>query len=160
MRTEEELEKAISMYSDMVKRICFVYLKNYEDTEDVFQEVFLKYVLFPDPFQSESHEKAWLIRVTINQCKDMLKNFFRKKVVYLEEVKEYVKEEVQEDSEVLEAVLSLPKKYKIVVYLYYYEGYSAVEIAKLLRKNENTIYSNLSRGRAELKKLLGGAFIE
>lgn len=78
----------------------------------------------------------------------------------MEEVREYVKEEIEGNSEVLEAVLALPEKYKIVIYLFYYEGYSAVEIAKLLHKNVNTVYSNISRGRTELKKMLGGDFIE
>lgn len=160
MRTEEELKIAIDLYSDMVKRICFVYMKNYADTEDIFQEVFLKYILFSGSFQSKEHEKSWMIRVTTNQCKDLLKSFFKKRVIGLEDMKEYIQEELADTSEVLEAVMSLKGHYRIVIYLFYYEGYSAVEIAKILKKNENTIYSILSRGRNQLKNILGGEFNE
>ena len=160
MRAEEELKETMDLYSDMVKRICFVYMKNDADTEDIFQEVFLKYVLFSGTFQSDEHVKSWLIRVTINQCKDVLKSFFKKRVISFEDVKDYIEEETRDNSEVLEAVLSLPDKYKIVIYLFYYEGYSALEIAKIMNKNENTVYSILSRGRAQLKKILGGELDE
>ena len=76
MRSEEEANRAIEQYSDTVRRICFLHLKNEADTEDIFQTVFLKYVLSSAEFQSPEHEKAWLIRVTINACRDLLKSFF------------------------------------------------------------------------------------
>ena len=72
MRQESDVEQTIGQYADMVKHICFVYMKNESDTEDVFQDVFLKYALFSEPFDSEEHKKAWLIRVTVNRCKDLL----------------------------------------------------------------------------------------
>ena len=74
MRSEEEACRAIDRYADTVRRICMVHLKNYSDTEDIFQTVFLKYVLHTAPFDSPEHEKAWIIRVTINACKDFLKS--------------------------------------------------------------------------------------
>ena len=74
MRSEEEACRAIDQYADTVRRICMVHLKNYSDTEDIFQTVFLKYVLHTAPFDSPEHEKAWIIRVTINACKDSLKS--------------------------------------------------------------------------------------
>ena len=77
MRTETEVSAAIDSYSDMVLRLCGVYLKNDADAEDIFQTVFLKYALHDRPFESAEHEKAWLIRVTVNACKDLLKSFFR-----------------------------------------------------------------------------------
>lgn len=76
MRSEEEANRAIGRYADTVRRICMVHLKNESDTEDIFQTVFLKYVLHSAPFESEEHEKAWIIRVTINACKDLMKSFF------------------------------------------------------------------------------------
>ena len=82
MRSEEEVIRAIRQYSDTVKRICLVHLKNSTDTEDVFQDVFLKYALCSAAFESPEHEKAWLIRVTMNACKDFLKRFFRNRTMY------------------------------------------------------------------------------
>ena len=81
MRSEEDASRAIDQYADTVRRICMVHLKNYDDTEDIFQTVFLKYVLHSAPFDSEEHEKAWIIRVTIKYCKDCRKIFFRRSPV-------------------------------------------------------------------------------
>ena len=76
MRSEGEVNRAVEKYADTVRRICIVHLKNNADTEDIFQTVFLKYVLSSVSFENEEHEKAWFIRVTVNACKDLLKNFF------------------------------------------------------------------------------------
>ena len=156
MRSEQEVNQAIDLYADTVKRICVLHLKNSSDTEDIFQEVFLKYALSSILFESKEHEKAWMIRVTINQCKDFMKSIFRRKTISLEEVVSLSDEQKEDDREVLEAVLTLAQKYKDVVYLYYYEGYSAVEIGEMLGKNVNTIYTLLARSREKLKEKLGG----
>ncbi len=156
MRSEAEVNHAVEEYADMVQRICFYHLKNQADTEDVFQNVFLKYMTYDQPFKDSEHEKAWLLRVAINACKDYLKTFFRRNTVSLESLGE-MEEQITEDyREVLEAVLSLPVKYKDAVYLHYYEGYTASEIGKILGKKENSVYSLLSRGRGILKEKLGG----
>ncbi|MDO4602487.1 MAG: sigma-70 family RNA polymerase sigma factor, partial [Eubacteriales bacterium] len=126
------------------------------DTQDIFQNVFLKYALSSVAFEGEEHEKAWLIRVATNACKDLLRDFFRKNTVPLERISEYGEEEKTENWEVLEAVLSLPSKYKNVVYLHYYEGYTAGEISKILGKNVNTVYTYLNRARKLLAEKLGG----
>lgn len=160
MRQESDVEQTIGQYADMVKHICFVYMKNESDTEDVFQDVFLKYALFSEPFQSEEHKKAWLIRVTVNRCKDLLRSFFRTHTCSLEEAMSMADDRDPDLSHVLEAVLKLPHKYRIILYLHYYEGYSAVEIAGLLHKKVNTIYTHLSRAKAELKNMLGGDDVE
>lgn len=160
MKDEQKIKAALEEYADMIRRICFLYLKNYHDVEDVFQDVFLKYALRDEPFESHSHEKAWLIRVATNSCKDMLKSFFRRKVTSIEDLTiepSYVSEE---SKDVLHAVIQLPEKYRIVIYMFYYEGYSAVEIAKMLGKKENTIYTWLSRARTQLKSSLGGDSLE
>ena len=159
MKSEQEVNHAIDKYADMIQRICLYRLKNKEDTEDVFQNVFLKYMLYEGQFENEEHEKSWLIRVTLNACKDFFKIFLRKKTVPLEVLAEavYISKEY---SEVLEAVLSLPEKYKDVIYLHYYEGYSAYEIGTILKKKENTVYSLLSRGRGILREILGGEQFE
>ena len=144
---------AVERYADTVKRLCMVHLKNTADTEDIFQTVFLKYALSSAEFESREHEKAWFIRVTINACKDLLKSFFRSRTVSLEELPA----EMGEDKRyVLEAVLSLPDKYREVVYLHYYEDYSAPEIGRILGRNVNTVYTLLNRARQQLREKLGG----
>ena len=155
MRSEADAGRTIQRYADTVRRICMVHLKNEADTEDIFQTVFLKYVLHTAPFASEEHEKAWLIRVTINACRDLLKDFFRARTVPLEEWREAA-EQAPEAREVLEAVLALPAKYRDVVYLHYYEGYTAVEISGLLGKKVNTVYTLLTRAKQKLKESLEG----
>lgn len=156
MRSEAEANRAIELYADTVRRICMVHLKSYADTEDIFQTVFLKYILSSAVFENEEHEKAWFIRVTINACKDLLKSFFRNHTAPLDEVIPADTDADDDHREVLEAVLALPAKYRDVVYLHYYEGYSAVEIGQLLNKNVNTIYTHLNRAKGLLRETLGG----
>lgn len=156
MRSEDEANRALALYADTVRRICLMHLKSMADTEDVFQEVFLKYVLHDLVFESGEHEKAWLIRVTINACRDVLKSFFRKNVTSLETLFDEPPDLQSHERELLEAVLALPETYRDVIYLHYYEGYTALEIASLLGKKENTVYTWLARGRTALKQALGG----
>lgn len=156
MRNEQEVNQAIDRYGDTVRRICILHLKNISDSEDIFQEVFLKYALRTVPFESQEHEKAWIIRVTINACKDLRKSFFRSRTLPLDTLLPLPAEPETSHRQVLEAVLSLPKQYKDVVYLQYYEGYSAVEIGNILHKNTNTVYTWLARARKMLQKKLGG----
>lgn len=147
---------AVERYADTVKRLCMVHLKNTADTEDIFQTVFLKYALSSAEFESREHEKAWFIRVTINACKDLLKSFFRSRTVSLEVLAELPAELDEDKRYVLEAVLSLPDKYREVVYLHYYEDYSAPEIGRILGKNVNSVYTLLNRARQMLREKLGG----
>ena len=156
MRTEAEVNSAMQRYSDMILRLCMVNLKNRADAEDIFQNVFLKYALSNTSFESEEHEKAWFIRVTINACRDLLKSFFRSRTVSMDELTEYAPEVTEEQYAVMEAVWSLPKQYREVIYLHYYEGYTAPEIAGILHRNANTVYTHLNRGRELLKDALGG----
>mgnify|MGYP002533121829 FL=1 len=156
MRSQQQANNAIEKYADTVRRICMVHLKNEADTEDIFQTVFLKYLLSSVVFENDEHEKAWLIRVTINACKDLLKSFFRSKTVSLEEVLEQPAAPNQEYHDVMKAVLSLPEKYRDAIYLYYYEGYSAAQTGKILHKNQNTVYTLLNRAKKQLRQTLGG----
>ena len=156
MRSEPEVNRAIAQYADLVFRLCMVYLKNHADAEDAFQTVFLKYTLSKQVFETEEHEKAWLIRVTSTTCRDLLRSFFRKHTVSLEEASMVQSQEAEDWQFVLEAIWSLPKDYREAVYLHYYEGYTAPEIAGILHKKTNTVYTHLSRARELLKDMLGG----
>ena len=156
MKSTEDLNRVMDAYADMIRRICFVHLKNKHDTEDVFQNVYMKYLLYEGTFESSEHEKAWFVRVTINACTDWLRYLSRRKWVPFEMIREEGEALDNMSAEVLEAVLELPEKYRNVIYLYYYEEYSAVEIAKILGKKENTIYTWLSRAKDILRKKLGG----
>lgn len=160
MRDEHEANRAVEQYTDMIRRICFLHLKNQSDTEDISQTVFLKYILYLGTFENAEHEKAWFIRVTVNACKDFLKSLWRHPAAPLDLLSEEAAAVSDDHHELLELVLALPPKYKDVIYLFYYEGYTAVEIANILGKNENTIYSLMSRGRTLLKEKLGGDGIE
>lgn len=155
MRSEQEVNRAVEQYADTVRRICLVHLKNYADTEDIFQTVFVKYLLHTAPFASPEHERAWIIRVTINACKDLLRSVFRRRTLSLEEVAEQPAP-ADEHRAVLQAVQALPAAYRDVVYLHYYEGYTAPEIAGILGKNVNTVYTRLTRARGLLHRTLGG----
>lgn len=156
MRNEQEVNGAIDRYANMVRRLCMIHLKNEADTEDIFQTVFLKYTLRSKPFESEEHEKAWILRVTINACKDLLKSFFRSRTEPMEKIMEWAAELPEDYQGVLEAVLSLPQNYREVVYLHYYEDYTAPQIGRILGKNVNTVYTLLSRAKQMLRVKLGG----
>lgn len=156
MRSEADITRAITQHGDMVRRLCLVYLKNNADAEDIFQNVFLKYALHTEPFVSGEQEKAWLIRVTRNACKDLCKSFFRSRTVSLDTLVTEPALLSADNRDVLEAVLALPAPYREVVYLHYYEGYTAPQIGQILGKNVNTVYTRMTRSKALLKKALGG----
>ena len=130
--------------------------ENKHDTEDVFQNVYMKYLLYEGSFEGSEHEKAWFVRVTINACTDWMRYLSRRKWVSLEAFGEESVVLDEQSKEILEVVLKLPEKYRNVIYLFYYEEYSAVEIAKILGKKENTIYTWLSRAKEILREKLGG----
>lgn len=153
--TNDVVIKALQKHSDMVRRICFMYLRNHTDVEDVFQEVFLKLLQSEIAFENDEHIKAWLCRVTINKCKDVCKSFFKKNICSIEDME--LSFEDKKENDVMAAILSLPSKYKDVIYLFYYEEYTVPQMAKLLRQKENSIYSNLHRARKLLRQKLGGS---
>jgi RNA polymerase sigma-70 factor (ECF subfamily) len=152
--TNDVVTKALEKYSDIVRRICFMYLKNEADAEDIFQDVFLKFLQHKDQFESEEHEKAWLCRVAINKCKDFHKSFFRKNVCSIDDME--IPTEDKTETGVLREVLSLPQKCRNVIYLYYFEDYPVSEVAKILGEKENTVHTHLRRAKAILKNKLRG----
>lgn len=146
----EQIDAVVEKYSDMIIRIAYQNLKNQSDAEDVAQEVFLK-LMREEEFEDEGHRKAWLIRVTINLCKDVNESAWNRKTEGLIETWETVD---REQLRVLDELWELPKDYRNVVYLYYYEELTIPEIAKILKRKENTISSWLTRARKKLKTIL------
>ena len=140
-KEQAEFTELLQKYSSMVLRIAFSNVKNLQDAQDIAQEVFISVLTKRPQFDSEEHEKAWLIRVTINRCKNHVKSFWNRHTEGL-------------------SVLALPQNYRNVIHLHYYEGYSINEIAELLHKKPATVGTWLARGRAALKKSLKGGFDE
>ena len=144
------IQEAVEKYSDMVIRIAFQNLKNMPDAEDVAQEVFIKLMKLP-AYNSNEHLKAWIIRVTINQCKDLKKSFWNRKTQALIDQDQLFTEE---QKGVMEELWKLPENYRNTVYLYYYEEYTIPEIANLLNKKVNTVSSWLRRAKIKLRDIL------
>lgn len=150
---EKEIETKIIKYSDMIYRLCVSILKNKDDSEDVYQDVIIKFCKKIDEFENEAHEKAWLIRVTINQCKNVIRTSWFKNRSELDENIAYFDKE--EDSVYYE-VSKLPTKYRAVIHLFYYEDYKISEICKILGQKESTVKSQLRRARHLLEKKIKG----
>ena len=147
------VQTAVDKYSKTVVKTAFSYLKNTADAEDVMQEVFLSLMQKQPEIKSEEHLKAWLLRVTINKCKNHLKSGWFKNNNPLMEDLPYLS---QEQNELLTAVLALDVKYRMPIHLFYYEGYSIKEIAEILDERVATIGTRLARGRIILKNEIGG----
>ncbi|MDD6189235.1 MAG: sigma-70 family RNA polymerase sigma factor [Clostridiales bacterium] len=137
-------------YRDMVYRIALNFHRNMQDAEDTMQEVLLKLYLRKEPFDSQLHARNWLIQVTLNQCRSVWRNPWRK--VSLEELSAAIPFTAPEESELFMCVMALPEKHRTAIYLFYYEELSVREIAELLHISETAVTSRLSRARKELKK--------
>ncbi len=159
LRTDEEIVNIYERHIKMLYRICFSYMKNAADAEDAVQNTFFQLIRTSPFFQNAEHEKAWLIRTASNLCKNELKR--RKKTAgSLEEHSDLAAAESARFPDVLRAVFELPDKYKTTVYLYYYEGYSCPEIAKILKKPQSTVRNYLHEARGLLRERLGEDFLE
>lgn len=151
--TDKYLEKMIEKYSNMIYRLALVRTKTKENSEDVYQEVFLRLARKMPNFESEEHEKAWLIRVTINCSKNLLNSKFLKNTT---ELKEEIVFETKERHDIYYAVQQLPLKYRTVIHLHYYENYKINEISRILGIKENTVKSHLARAKEKLKNAMEG----
>ena len=150
------ISSVVEKYSDMVFRTAYHALCDRHYAEDITQEVFLKLMrLLPD-FDSDEHEKAWLLKVTLNMCKTYNRKTYSHPTAELTE--NIVSRERFGQDPVTEAVMELPEKYRTVIYLHYFEGYKVAEIAEMLGKNPNTVSSLLMRARERLKNMLEGEF--
>jgi RNA polymerase sigma-70 factor (ECF subfamily) len=160
LRTENEIAEIYKRHVKTVYRVCYTYMKNPADTEDAVADTFVKMIKTAAAFESEEHEKAWLIRTATNVCKDFLKHWSRRN----EDIADYADtlkapNAAQPDS-LLETVCGLPDKYKTVIHFYYYEGYTSVQIAEILRKPQSTIRNYLHEARTLLRERLGENFDE
>lgn len=148
--TNEQFTCFVEAYIDTVFRVALNYLKNPAEAEDVTQNVFEKLLRCAKPFQNEDHVRNWLIRVSINECKHILRSPWRSHE-NLEDYARTLEFENSGRSELFMAVMALPRKYRMVIYLHYYEGYSTQEISEMLKITKNTVCSQLKRGRDLLK---------
>ena len=149
-RPADEIERIVREYGDMLFRVCFVMLRSESDAEDAVQDTMIKFMQKASAFDSGEHEKAWLIRVASNRCKDMLR--FRRRLAPLEaaELGEYIAD--PEDCGIVEALMSLPEKFRIVLTLYYVEEYSVRDIAGIIGRTESAVKMRLQKGRKLLEK--------
>ncbi len=153
MRTQQEILELYEKYYEMVWRICLVRFGNSHDAYDAAQETFVRLMNYGKSFHNEEHEKAWLIRTAVNYCKDVLKSSRRKNEICFESGEPIEAEAIAEGyTDVYEAMMDLPEQYRVVLYLYYYEGYSLKEIAAMLKTNASTLRSRF----AKVKELMKG----
>ncbi|MBQ9141834.1 MAG: sigma-70 family RNA polymerase sigma factor [Lachnospiraceae bacterium] len=147
---------AVERYGNTVYRVAYQYCGNRSDAEDIVQNVFWKLLQAKKSFEDEEYLRRWLIRVAVNEAKNLSMSFWKRRVLPLEESESQAAYEMptNEHSILYEAVMQLSPKYRIVVHLYYFEGYSVKEMAKLLRIRETTIQTRLMRARAKLKEVL------
>ncbi|RFZ77664.1 sigma-70 family RNA polymerase sigma factor [Lacrimispora amygdalina] len=151
LRTDDCTEKVIRYYSDMVYRLAFARTGTKHDADDVFQEVFLRYVKKKPVFVDEEHRKAWLIRVTINCSNNFWSSLWNKKT---QELNDEILFETKESINIYSELQQLPPKYREVIHLFYYENMSLEEISLALNRKNSTIRTQLTRARAMLKKFI------
>ncbi len=149
----QELTEHIQRYSGLVYRIAFCYLRNQADADDILQDVFLELFTYNKTFHDEEHIRAWLIRVTVNKCKNLL-NSFRYRMSLPIESAENIPSEQEPQNDLLPIILRLPPKYRIVMYMFYYEDQPVAKIAQMLDIKPSAVTTRLSRGRNLLKELL------
>ena len=155
MNLNERAEYLAETYADAILRLSYTYLKNTHDAQDVCQTVFVKLLAEPREFDTADHERAYILRMAANACKDLLKSPWRKRTCGLDACGEIPAPEAA-DGSLPAAVNDLPAHYRAVIYLYYYEGYQTAEIGQILNVPTATVHTRLARGRAKLRELLGG----
>lgn len=154
MDQTQRAEFLAETYADAILRLSYTYLKNTHDAQDVCQTVFVKLLTEPREFESPEHERAYILRMAANACKDMLKSPWRKRACGPDTVLEVPAPEAA-DGSVLAAVNQLPSHYRAVIYLYYYEGYQASEIGGILGIPTATVHTRLARGAGEAEIVIG-----
>lgn len=153
MLTEQEFRRAAEQYLDMVYRTALNYFRHPQDAEDAAQETMLRLWRTDMDFEGEDHLRRFLVRVTLNVCRDFSRSPWRKRTVPLESCRE-PEFSTPERSELYQAVMALPAKYRLPLYLYYFEGYAVAEVGELLGLNPSTVQTRLARARAKLRQEL------
>lgn len=148
-----EPERVVEQYGDMLYRLCLVALGSRADAEDAVQDTLLRYLQKAPAFVSTEHEKAWLIRVAANRCRDLRRFWLRHPQTGLEEVAGRCA--APEDRAVLEALMTLPEKFRVVVLLHYVEGYSTGQIAAMIGRTPSAVKMRLQKGRKLLEQAYG-----
>ena len=141
-------------YTDIVYRAALSYCKNKSDAEDAVQNTFIKLLRTDIKFSDEEHIRKWLIRVTVNECKNVWKSFWHRNIISFDELEKEPEYTEPDKNEIFSEIMKLSKKYSIVIHLYYYEGYSVKEIAQILRISESNVQIRLMRARNKLKELI------
>lgn len=160
---ELDLKQTMSTYGKMLFKICFIMMKNKYDTEDIIQETLLQYYVDKPKFDSEEHKKAWLIRVSQNKCKNLLKYRKRHSYVQLEKIEECLPHGEIYNTDDMEEFIELAKldyKYKVVIVLHYIENFSVEETADILEISKSAVKMRLKRGREKLKKTYEKYYVE
>ena len=156
-KMEEKFQEIFALYQNDVLRLAYSYTKSKTDAEDIFQNVFVKLFKHPKILALDNLEiKKWLMKVTINECKNFFLSSWRRKIILLDEKTENSLSTAIKEDETLPAVLKLPRKYRLVTYLFYYENYKIKEIAKILNSSEANIRTILVRSREKLRTMLEG----
>lgn len=151
MSAKERLENAMEKYGDMIFRICLLTLKNHADAEDAVQETFIIYFRKSLNFENSKHEKAWLTSVAMNKCRDILRFNMRHRTEPEDVLAFFVDE--NESTDILEALMEVPEKFRIVLTLHYIEGYKVNEIAEIIGKSPSAVKMRLSKGREMLREI-------
>lgn len=152
--TKEQFSELAAVHADTIFRITFHYSKNAADADDIVQNVLLKLYRTDKIFESDEHIRNWLIRVAVNESKKLLLSPWFQRTAPIEEYTQQLDFTEPGQSELFQAVMALPKKYRIPIYLYYYEDYSVKEIAEICGRRESTIQTQLMRARKKLKENL------
>lgn len=152
---DKKFIRIFNLYKNDIYRLAYSYTKNISDSDDITQNTFIKLYNHNSILNNSDQDiKKWLVKVTINECKTLLLSVWKKKIISFTEKEENVLSEEIPNNDVLEAILQLPKKYRIIVFLYYYENYKIKEISEILNISITNIQTILSRARSKLKEIL------
>lgn len=157
LRTDDCVDDVIERYAAMVYRLAFAEAKSRSDADDIFQEVFLRYINNSSAFENEDHRKAWLIRVTLNCAKKLWASSFYRRTTVLDESISY---EIKEENDLHRALIQLPAKYSGVLHLFYYEDLSIEQISRTLGMKPSAVRTRLTRARRILKEKLKGEWFD
>lgn len=154
---KREIEEVLNKYGDLIFRTCLILLGNTEDAQDAVQDTMIKYIRKAPKFQDENHEKAWLLKVSSNRCKDILRYRMNHSKFNVEILEQFSDE--SEDTGILEALMQIPEKYRLVLTLYYVDEYKIEEIAEIINRTASAVKMRLKKGRELLRKKYGEEYM-